>query len=117
MAFIKNSIALKVSNNTNFKAKIPLMGVNNHIEQVNSNLLYTFDLSTETFIGVFSVQLFVSTNTNPTLQFFEIFATNIDSVKRVVDLLNTFNVGLFNFDGNIIFITSNFNIYDRITLT
>lgn len=117
MAFIKDSIALKITNDTTFKATIPIMGGNNDKGQVNSNILYDYDLTLETFIGVTSVTIQVSTITNPVIQNYSITNTNVDSVKRVVDLLNTLNVGIFNYQGDIIWITSNVNIYGNLILS
>lgn len=119
MARIKESISLKVKNNLNRKVKIPVMGGTQDPSngQANATTLYEFDLSSENFIGIQSVSILVSTITNSTPVLYEKNSINISNIKDVVDILNDFNVGVFNYQGTTIFINNDINIYGRIVLS
>jgi hypothetical protein len=115
---ITDNITLKVQNNVRFQANVPILGgVQDPTNgQVNSNTLYEWDLSTETFVGITTVSLIVATVTNPTFQTYTQTVGAVTSVEQVVDILNSFNVGLFNFSGTTIWITNGINIYDKLGL-
>lgn len=119
MARIKESISLKVKNNLNRVVKIPVMGGTQDPSngQANATTLYEFDLSSENFIGIQSVSILVSTITNSTPVLYEKNSINISNTKDVVDILNDFNVGVFNYQGTTIFINNDINIYGRIVLS
>lgn len=115
---MKDNITLKIQNNLKYKANVPILGgVQEPTNgQVNSGTLYEYDLTAETFFGITTVSLIVTTIFNPNPQVFIRESLNVTSIKQVVDILNTFNVGVFNYSGNIIWITNSINQYDKLGL-
>lgn len=115
---MKDNITLKIQNNLQFNANVPILGgvQDTASGQVNSGTLYEYDLSAETFFGITSLSLTVTTVTNPTAQIFVKKEAQITSIKQVVEILNTFNVGVFNYSNEIIFITNSYYQYGTLTL-
>ena len=119
MASIKQDISLRIENNNFYATKFSLLGGTQDPSngQANSNLLYDYDLTAETFIGTFGVSIEASTITNPTVF---TFTTNqygaITDVQMVLEALNSLNLGIFNRIGNTIFIIDRINIFGNLTI-
>lgn len=112
---MKSQINLKITNNTSLEQSISLFGVvSNPNSANNSNNLYSFDLSGQSFVGIISVSItyapsntLIYTTTN--------VSVDSQSIQGVVNALNTLNIGVFTYSGNIINVASNVYIYQNIT--
>ena len=113
----KQAINLKLVNNTNFPQKINILG--SVVPQGFSNNVsneYVFDLSTENFASVTTLELRYKLASNPSTVL-QILRPLIDlSISGVVNLLNSFNVGVFFSQGSFIHTNSNYYIYVAISL-
>jgi len=115
MASISQDISIQVSNNLNREATFTLLGGTQDPSngQANSKNLYEWDLSSETFSNTTVIEIQASTVESPDIVTYT--ATNPDGViadlQTAVNLLNTLNLGVFNLDGNVIWILNDINIF------
>ena len=120
MASIPQDISIQVKNNLNRKTNFSLLGGTQDPSngQANAKTLYEWDLSSETFTNTTVVEITASTVDNPTPVVYTAFNQDgtIDSLETVVRLLNTLNLGVFNLDGNIIFILDDINVFGNISI-
>ena len=113
----KQAINLKIVNNTNLPQKINILGsvvpqgfANNVSEE------YVFDLSSEDFVSVTAVELKYKISSNPSTTLQILRPLTDLSISGVVNLLNSFNVGVFFSQGAFIYTNSNYYIYVAISL-
>jgi hypothetical protein len=113
---VKQNINLKLENNTTFSQDINILGSIANIDSANNvNLLYAFDLSTETWGGgINQVRLNYATPSNPSI--FVIVPLTDLTISGVVNALNSLGLDLFYFSGTDIAVNSNTNIYYKIYL-
>lgn len=115
MAGVKSDISLQIKNNLNRVAKFSILGGTQDPSngQANAKTIYEWDLSAETFANTNVLTIEASTVTNPTIITYEISNQDgaIEDLKTVVRLLNTLNLGVFNLDGNVIWIIDDINIF------
>lgn len=110
------SINIKIANNTSFNQDISILGViPNPNSANNSNILYSFDLSTQIFVLVNSVSITYASTSNPTPT---TLTANVlvSSIQGVVEALNTLGIGLFNYSGTTIYVSSSIYTYSNITI-
>lgn len=115
MSKIKENIPLKLVNNSNGTVKIPLFGgtqdpINN---QINTTIVYEWDLSTETFLGVDTVTIDISFPVAETISRTD---DKLDSVSAVVRVLNTMGIGVFIQNGAIIQTPSEITKFGDLTI-
>jgi hypothetical protein len=112
----ESQINLKVVNNTALSQPVSILGiVPNNNSANNNNLLYEYDLTGQNFTGITIADIIISTTSNPALINYLAPVTS-QSIIGVVNALNTLNKGLFSYSGNIIYVSSNFYIYGKLTL-
>ena len=118
MKIRKDKIVLKITNNTalpqsaEILGQIPLNdGTNNAVS------LYTWNLSSENFIGLNNVSIQIANISNPSS--FVTFSASLYSsdINSVVVALNTLNKGYFQTDGTLIYVNSNIYVYGEIYAT
>lgn len=110
------SINLKIVNNTSFQQDISILGVIPNPNSANdSNNLYSFDLSTQNFTSVNSVNITYTSTTNPTPTTLTANVTT-QSIAGVVDALNTLGIGIFNYSGTTIYVSSSIYTYSNISI-
>ena len=116
MKSVKQNINLRIENNTAFSQDINILGSIANIDSANNvNLLYAFDLSTETWGGgINQVRLNYATPSNPSI--FVIVPLTDLTISGVVNALNSLGLDLFYFSGTDIAVNSNTNIYYKIYL-
>lgn len=113
---MKDSINLKIKNNTSLPQEINILGITTPYQFANvSNTIYEYNLSAEDFLAVTTVELQ-----------YEVLATTLiylpttnlltNNIQGVVDALNTFNVGLFSYLGNVVYVSSSIYAYYKITI-
>jgi len=104
-------IVLKIKNNTNFAQPVELFSAvpNNNFAN-NSNEIYTWNLSTENYIGSYNVTILISNTSNPTPIYYSIPLSG-NNIQSVVDALNTLNQGIFQASGTTIYVSNNYYIY------
>lgn len=110
----KTIINLKVTNNTSFSQAVSLFGiVPNQNSANNSNIMYSFDMSAINYNGInpaIITYTSIYSGTPTTVQ-----ATVLtQSIAGVVEALNTLNIGLFNFSGTTIYVSSNTYSYSNL---
>jgi surface protein len=110
------SINIKIANNTSFNQDISILGViPNPNSANNSNILYSFDLSTQIFVLVNSVSITYASTSNPTPTTLTASVVT-QSIQGVVEALNTLGIGLFNYSGTTIYVSSSIYTYSNITI-
>lgn len=119
MARIKDDITLKVQNNLRYDANIGVLGgvqdpTNNN---ANAFTLYEWDLTAETFVGVTTVQIFAFPISTGLITVYTKKVGSVTSIAQTVEILNSFNIGLFNYSGKIIFTTNDVFGYDKLAFT
>jgi len=120
MATVKSDISLQVKNNLNRTATFSILGGTQDPSngQANANTIYEWDLSAETFANTTAITIEASTITNPTITNYE--AVNQDGaitdLETAVRILNTLNLGVFNLDGNTIWIIDDINVFGNIEI-
>ena len=120
MAGISQDISLQIKNNLNRKATFSLLGGTQDPSngQANAKTLYDWDLTAETFANTNVLTIEASTITNPTVITYEVVNQDgaITDLQTVVRLLNTLNLGVFNLDGNVVWILDDINIFGNISI-
>ena len=115
MAGAKSDISLQIQNNLNRTVKFSILGGTQDPSngQANAKTLYEWDLSAETFANTTVLSIQASTVTNPTVITYEVSNQDgaIEDLETVVRLLNTLNLGVFNLDGNVVWIVDDINIF------
>ena len=112
---IKDTINVRVTNNTAFIQNVNLLGGTSDPLGVPSNLLYQWDLSTETYFGSVTAEIIISTTSNPTPVTYTV-QVNGYNIQAVAFALNSLNLGLFQVSGNIIYVSNDFYIYGALTV-
>jgi len=91
----ESQINLKVVNNTALPQPVSILGiVPNQNTANNNNVLYEFDFTTQSFVGVTTVNINIANTSNPTFVVNTAQVTS-QSIIGVVNALNTLNQGLF----------------------
>lgn len=111
-----SQINLKIANNTALAQPVSILGiVPNDNTANNNNLLYEYDLTGQSFVGITNVQIIIENivTLNPINYSAVVFT---QSIQGVVDALNTLNQGIFLYSGTIIYVTSDYYIYGKMTL-
>ena len=118
MASVKSDISLQIKNNLNRTATFSILGGTQDPSngQANAKTIYEWDLTAETFANTNVLTIEASTITNPTVITYEVANQDgaITDLETVVRLLNTLNLGVFNLDGNTIWIIDDINIFGNI---
>ncbi|MHA1475449.1 MAG: hypothetical protein ACTSQ5_09700 [Promethearchaeota archaeon] len=118
MASVKSDISLQIKNNLNRTATFSILGGTQDPSngQANAKTIYEWDLTAETFANTTVVTIEASTVTNPVIINYEVQNQDgaITDLETVVRLLNTLNLGVFNLDGNTIWIIDDINIFGNI---
>ena len=113
---LNTQINLKVVNNTALPQPVSILGVVANSDSANnSNLLYEFDFTGQSFIGITSLNISISNTSNPTVVVNSAQVLT-QSIQGVVDALNTLNQGIFSYYGNIIYVSSSYYIYGALQI-
>jgi hypothetical protein len=116
MKLFESQINLKVVNNTGLSQPVSILGIiPNNDTANNNNLLYQYDLTGQNFTGITNVDIRTSNVLNPTPIVYSAPVTS-QSIIGVVNALNSLNQGVFYYSGNIIYVSSDFYIYEKIDL-
>jgi hypothetical protein len=111
-----SQINLKVVNNTALPQPVSILGiVPNQNSANNSNILYEFNLTGQSFVTTASVNINISNTSNPTIVVYNAPVTT-QSIQGVVDALNTLNQGIFSYSGSTIYVSSSYYIYSNISI-
>jgi streptogramin lyase len=112
-----SEINLRIVNNTSLPQPVSILGiVPNQNTANNNNLLYEFNLTGQSFVGVTSVNINISNTSNPTIVVNSAIVTT-QTIQGVVDALNGLNQGIFSYSGSTIYVTSNYYIYSNISIS
>ena len=118
MASVKSDISLQIKNNLNRTANFSILGGTQDPSngQANAKTIYEWDLTAETFANTTVVRIEASTIDNPTIINYEVSNQDgaVTDLQTVVRLLNTLNIGVFNLDGNTIWIIDDINIFGNL---
>lgn len=113
---LDSQINLKVVNNTALPQPVSILGiVANPNTANNSNILYEFNLTGQSFVTTASVNINISNTSNPTIVVYNAPVTT-QSIQGVVDALNTLNQGIFSYSGSTIYVSSSYYIYSNISI-
>jgi len=118
MASVKSDISLQIKNNLNRTATFSILGGTQDPSngQANAKTIYEWDLTAESFANTTVVTIEASTIDNPVIINYEVQNQDgsVTDLETVVRLLNTLNLGVFNLDGNTIWIIDDINIFGNI---
>jgi surface protein len=111
-----SDINIKIRNNTSLEQSVSLFGViPNPNSANNTNNLYSFDLSGQDFTYVYGVSVSYYTTQNPS-SITVTATTDNQTIQGITDALNTLNIGVFSFEGNIIYVSSSFYVYTNLQI-
>lgn len=117
MKAIDGQINLKVVNNTNLTQPVSILSIiPNQNSANNNNLLYQYNLTGQNYAGVTSVTINIALASNPFVLFPNTAPVITQSIIGVVSALNSLNQGLFTYSGNIIYVSSNYYVYEKLQL-
>ena len=109
-------INIKIRNNTSLEQSVSLFGViPNPNSANNTNNLYSFDLSGQDFTYVYGVSVSYYTTQNPS-SITVTATTDNQTIQGITEALNTLNIGVFSFEGNIIYVSSSFYVYTNLEI-
>ena len=109
-------INIKITNNTSLEQSISLFGVVPNPDSANNaNKIYSFDLSSQDFTYVYGVSISYYTTQNPS-SITLTATTDNQTIQGITDALNTLNIGVFSFEGNIIYVSSSFYVYTNLQI-
>lgn len=112
----ESQINLRVVNNTSLPQPVSILGVvENSNSANNSNILYEFNLTGQSFVGITTVNINIANTSNPTIVVYTAPVTT-QSIQGVVDALNTLNQGIFSYSGTTIYVSSDYYIYSNISI-
>jgi surface protein len=116
MKTLKSQINLKITNNTSLSQNVDILGVipNSNFAN-NSNILYNFDMSSVSFLSVNSVNITYTSTSSPTPITTSVSVVT-SNIQGVVDALNTLGIGIFNYSGTTIYVSSSIYVYTNITI-
>ena len=118
MKSIKDSINLKIKNNTSLTQVINILGITTPYIYANvSDTIYEYDLSTEDFLAVTTVSIAYNLVAPPFSLFIPSATFTNYSIQGVVDVLNGFGIGLFNYNGTTIYVSSSIYQFGKITIS
>jgi len=112
---IKDTINIRVVNNTAFAQSVNLLGGTADPLGIPPHLLYQWDLSGETYFGTLTVDIVISSTANPTPVTYTVPVEGFN-IQSVAFALNTLNLGNFQVNGNIIYVSNDFYIYGALTV-
>ena len=112
---IKDTINVRVRNNTAFTQNVNLLGGTSDPLGVPPSLLYQWDLSTETYFGSVTATIVISNTSNPTPVTYTV-QVNGYNIQSVAFALNTLNLGVFQVSGNIIYVSNDYYIYGALSV-
>lgn len=116
MKAIDGQINLKAVNNTTLPQAVSILSIiPNQNTANNNNLLYQFNLTGQSFIGITNVNIGISNTSNPAVVIYNAPVTS-QSISGVVSALNTLNQGLFSYSGTTIYVSSDYYIYSNISI-
>jgi len=113
---MKDNINIGVRNNTNLPQNVNLLGGTSDPLGVPPSLLYQWDLSNETFSGTVTAKIIISNTSNPTPVTYTVQVTQLN-VSGVAYALNTLNLGIFQFNGNTIYVSNDYYIYGALSVS
>lgn len=116
MKTLKSQINLKITNNTSLSQNVDILGVIPNLNFANnSNILYNFDMSSVSFLNVNSVYITYTSTSSPTPITTSVSVVT-SNIQGVVDALNTLGIGIFNYSGTTIYVSSSIYVYTNITI-
>jgi len=108
---LNTQINLKVVNNTALPQPVSILGVvANSNTANNNNILYSWNLATENYLGSYVVTIYISNTSNPTPVYYSIPLPD-NNIQSVVTALNSLNQGLFEYNGTTIYVSNDYYIY------
>jgi len=107
---IKDTLNVRVINNTALPQKVNILGGTQDPLGVPPHRIYQWDLSGETYFGSVTATIVISNTSNPT-PIINTVQVNGYNIQSVVTALNTLNQGLFQYDGNIVYVSSDYYVY------
>ena len=113
---IKDFISLTIANNTSLPQKANILGGTQDPLNVPPHTLYQWDLITEDYIRVTSVAIQIATTSHPSAILYTVSLAN-NNIQGVVSSLNTLNKGIFQYDGTIVYVSSDYYIYNKIQIS
>jgi surface protein len=113
---VGQNINLKIVNNTALPQDINILGSIPFLNSANnSNTIYEWDLSGETYFGNITATISISTITNPIPTTYTVTVLGYNT-QAVALALNTLNLGVFQVSGNTIYALNDSYIYGNLTI-
>lgn len=112
---IKDTINIRVRNNTTLPQNVNLLGGTSDPLAVPPSLLYQWDLSAENYFGSVTATIVVSSTLNLTPVTYTV-QVNGYNIESVVLALNTLNLGVFQYSGDIVYVANDFYIYGALSI-
>ena len=112
---IKDTINLRVVNNTTVPQNVNMLGGNADPSAIAPHLFYEWDLSSESYFGSVTATIVISSTANPTPVTYTV-PVNGYNIQAVAFALNTLNQGVFQVSGNLIYVSNDFYIYGDLTI-
>ena len=113
---IKDTINVRVRNNTALPQNVNILGGTSDPLAVPPSLLYQWDLSAENYFGSVTASIVISNTSNPTPIIYTV-QINGYNIESVVFALNTLNLGVFQYSGDIVYVANDFYIYGALTIS
>ena len=113
---MESSINIGVRNNTSLPQNVNLLGGTSDPLGVPPSLLYQWDLSNEIFLGTLTAKIIISNTSNPTPVTYTVQVTQLN-VSGVAYALNTLNLGVFQVNGNTIYVSNDYYIYGALSVS
>jgi streptogramin lyase len=113
---LSSEINLSLVNNTTLAQTINIMGsVTPQGFANNSNDLYEYDLSSDSFTNLSSVTILIATSPDPTFVAYTA-PVQSDNVEGIVYALNTLNKGIFQNSGDIVYVSGSDYSYSNLVV-
>jgi surface protein len=113
---IKDTINVRVRNNTALPQNVNILGGTSDPLGVPPSLLYQWDLSAENYFGSVTASIVISSTANPTPTTYTVQVDGYN-IESVVFALNTLNFGVFQYSGDIVYVANDFYIYGALTIS
>lgn len=111
---IKDTINLKITNNTNLPQQVSILGGNQDPNGTPANFLYQWNIATESFFATDYVVIQAAPSSNPSaITNYEAPLQN-GNIDGVVSALNSMGIGQFQYSGNTIYASTNNWVYGQL---
>jgi surface protein len=116
MEIVKDEISIKLVNNTPYPQNAIVFGTVPNLQSPNQNEnLYVFTVTSEDYLSLENISIAISNTSNLIPVTYTLLLLS-DDIQGIVNALNTLNMGIFQYVGTTIYVSSPYYIYGALNV-